>query len=148
MQINTQQIQTIHAMLPAAIKADKGLKMHLVSQFTGDPEKCSTKDLSFIQANELIYFLRTGNQPTDEAYAHFDIQNKQHRYILSLCHQMNWVCYDPKLRKTVADLKQLGGWLKKYGFRHMPLQAYTNQELPKLISQLEQVVQDHLRKTK
>ncbi len=34
----------------------------------------------------------------------------------------------------------LNGWCKQYGFKHKPLNSYTNNELPKLVSQFEAVL--------
>jgi hypothetical protein len=144
--VTTEQIKHIHTLLSDRVKADKELKQQLICQFTGDENKASTKDLTFIQANELIYLLSTGKMPTFEAYATFDKNNKSHMYMLSLCRQINWTCYSNKLHRVVVDLNQLGEWMKEKSFLHKPLMAYSKTDLVKLVSQLEIVVQKELSK--
>lgn len=134
--ISPAQIRTIHTLLPAHLK-DPELKAELVASFTEDPARHSTKDLNFHEAEDLIYFLKTGKNATYAHWATFDKANKQHRYILSLCHQIGWV--RPATGRMVADLESLGRWLRKYGYLHKSLQEYNSRELPKLVTQLEHV---------
>jgi len=138
--INAIQIKKIHASLPAAIKNDKELKEDLICQFTGDYNKCSTKDLTQEQANALIKFLAkdSGAAVVDD-WAKFDYKNKKHKYILSLCHQIGWVVYNSNLQKNTADLATFGNWLRKYGYKHKPLMQYNEVELSILVSQIEKI---------
>lgn len=138
--IGKKQIQTIHTLLPAVYKQDKELKANLIYQFTEDNTKTSTKDLTEQQADELIWFLKTGKRMDMSSYALFDNNNQQHLYMLSLCHQIGWVDFNDKLNRMVADLNTLGTWLQKYGYLHKALKQYTNKELPKLVSQFENFV--------
>ena len=141
--VTPEQIKMIHTLLRDEIKQDKDLKASLIVQFTEDENKTSTKDLTFVQANDLIYFLQTGKVPTNEAWATFDAKVRQHRYILSLCHQLDWV---QKENPKYVDLNHLGAWLKKYGYLHKPLKAYKYLQLPKLIRQLEYTRDAYLEK--
>ena len=136
MQIQPNQIKHIHTILPQMYKQDRELKQLLVVQFTEDDSKTSTKDLTSLQADELIYFLKTGNAITYTKYAFFDKDSQQHNYILSLCHQLGWVQKDNPAR---ACLETLGKWIKHYGYMHKPLKEYTAKELPKLVTQLERI---------
>jgi len=138
--ITVEQIRTIHTILPPQIKADSEAKADLISQFTGQEDKTSTRDLTYTQAEELITFLKTGKRPTRAHYAAFDQGNRQHKYILSICYQLGWVSYSDTLRRMLPDLEALGAWLHKYGYLHKALKQYTAAELPRLITQLEGVV--------
>lgn len=145
--VTAEQIKHIHAILPERYKKDKELKQSLVYQFTEDPEKISTKDLNYYQAEELIYFLKTGKVKDQSYYANFNVKNKQHMYILSLCHQIGWEVYSDVYRKLVVDLSALGGWLYKYGYLHKALMEYTESELPKLVTQFENMAKYKSKQT-
>lgn len=138
--ITTEQIRHIHTILPAQIKGDPEAKADLISQFTGQADKTSTRDLSATQAEELIYFLKTGKRPSRAHYAAFDASNKQHMYILSICHQLGWVSYNAAQGRMLPDLEALGSWLHKYGYLHKTLKEYTTAELPALITQVERMM--------
>lgn len=138
-QVSSLQIKTIHTLLPPHLK-DKELKAEFIASFTEDANRSSTRDLTFYEAEELIYFLRTGKNQTFAAFATFDHTNRQHRYILSIAHQLGWVVYHNGLKKMVPDLERLGAWLRKYGYLHQPLKAYTAEQLPKLITQFEKLL--------
>lgn len=144
--ITLQQIKTIHTILPYSVKNNPEAKADLVSQFTEDESKTSTKDLSKHQAEELIYFLKTGKARDWGYYAVFDVKNQQHKYLLSLCHQLGWVVYSEHYQRLVVDLKRLGSWLQKYGYLHKPLKEYNCHQLPKLITQFGNMVQSHTTK--
>ncbi|MCB9245955.1 MAG: hypothetical protein H6606_05945 [Flavobacteriales bacterium] len=139
MNITTEQIKVIHGRMPDHVKHDRELKQMMVSQFTGNPEMSSTRDLTYSQANELIKHL--GGRPIDmRTWAIFDPGNQQHKYILSLCYQLGWIEYNEKSGRNVPDLNRLGAWLKKYGYLHKRLKAYTAVELPKLVTQFEMLL--------
>lgn len=126
-------------LLPPYLKKNYDEKGNVVSQFTEDQDKRSTTDLTKLQADEFIHWLQFGNKLGTEQYAAFDKNKGQHKYILSLCHNIGWVQYSPRKRRNFPHLPTLGEWLKKSGYLHKPLMDYTAKELPKLIWQLEQV---------
>jgi hypothetical protein len=136
--VTTQQIRIIHTLLPSHLREAEA-KAELVASFTGDDQRHSTKDLTTYEADELIYFLKTGKNATHAHLAVFDLDNRQHRYLLSLCHQLGWVRAN-KSGRMVADLEALGRWLLRYGYLHKALKDYSLTELPKLVTQLENVL--------
>lgn len=138
--VTKHQIQIIHTLLPEHIKQDRELKEAFVVQYTQDPDKTSTKDLTYEQAHEMMTYLTNGRHISANEYGKFDYSKAQHRYIMSLCHQLAWVVFDPKLGRNVADIERLGTWLKKYGYLHKPLKKYTTNELPRLIKQMENML--------
>lgn len=143
--ITTDQIKKIHAILPAIYKENKELKESLVYQFTETEGKTSTKDLSIYQAEELIHFLQTGKVKDYSYFAKFDLSNKQHMYIFSLCHQIGWESFSEKYNKLVVDMAALGSWLFKYGYLHKPMIEYTSAQLPKLVTQFENLVRSKVK---
>lgn len=129
-QIRTnRQSQILHAMLKARGLMDD--KAEIVSGCT-DGRTTSTAELTVKEAADMIIFLANDNMV---AYARYDFNNKAHRKILSLCHELRWETPAGKV-----DLNRLGFWLAKYGKFHKPLNEYTQQELPQLITQMEQIL--------
>ena len=142
--ISLNQIKQIHTLLPLQVKNDPELKGDTVEQFTMDPDRRSVATMTHGEANELI--VQLGGKPEESkevdwaSYAKFDKDNKQHMYMLSLCYNIGWVRFDDKLQRNVADLSQLGAWLFKYGYLNKPLLQYSKTELPKLVTQLQNVL--------
>jgi len=140
--ITKEQIKRIYAMLPARIKGDKEEKEALIVQFTEDEEKRSTKDLTWLQAEELIISLG-GTNKKYLPYAKFDHKNSQHRKMLSLAITLGWAEYNEKYNKMVADLERLGGWIATMSIYKKPLLKHTKKELTQLIAQFEKVVKSY-----
>lgn len=143
MKILKHQIQIIHAILPAEIKNDPSEKKGLISQFTGNVNLTSTKDLTFDQANELIkslngnpiYNIQSG---VHKDYLKFDKSNKKHRTILSLAHQYGWEI--EKSGKLIVNMERLALWLINKAPVNKPLCKMTPWELSKTITALENMV--------
>lgn len=140
MRITNDQVKRIHVLLPEGIKRDKEQKANLMQQFTKDYRKTSTKDLTFIQANQLIK--RLGGKPLQyDNYAYIDFKNKQHRYIYSLLMQHGWTVYSQEHTKSIADLQRLSDWLKSHRSPvKKKLKDMTPKELSKIITALEQMM--------
>lgn len=112
---------------------NKDFKAALVEQITGDPKKISTLDLTPTQAASLIKTLCTN-------WAAFEVNNKQHMYVLSLLRQAGWVVEHPT-RGTVPDLSRLSNWLKSIKSPvKKPLNSMSPEELSTIINALEQIV--------
>lgn len=144
MNITNQQIQIIHALLPVAIKQDKFSKEQMISQYTGNRNKCSTKDLTHTQANQMITAL--GGKPVGyDHWAVFDKNNSQHKYILSLCIQLGWKEYAVEYNRYIANTHTLSEWLK--GNRSpvkKPLKKMSVKECSKVIGALESMLNKSL----
>ena len=68
--------------------------------------------------------------------------NKQRRKIFSLCHELGWT--ELVDDKQVVNDARLKGFLDKYGYLHKPLNFYTPQELPTLVTQFENMLTKQL----
>lgn len=147
MNITTDQTKYIHALLPEAIKNDKDQKTFIVSQFTRDTSKTSTKDLTFDQANAMIE--RFGGKPLYyDNWAFLDlVHNSQHKYIYSLLMQNGWTFFSHDRKRTLADLQRLSEFLKspkspvKKKIKNM-----SKTECSKIITALESMLQKELTK--
>ncbi|MBS9774998.1 MAG: hypothetical protein KGV59_07595 [Tenacibaculum sp.] len=114
-------------------------RLDFISDFL-QREVNSTKELSKVEADELLYFLNKGKTKNYE-WGHFDAQNSQHRTILSLCRQAQWVVSHDKYGE-VADLDRLSNFLKSPKCPvNKPLMKMTKQELSKVIVALEGIVE-------
>ena len=125
---------------------NKARKAEVVARFTGNLEKTSIKDLSHAQANAVISHL--GGLPIGKkTWGSFDIKIDSHRYVLSLCHQLEWT-KQTAAKGTVADLDRLGRWLesKKSPVRK-PLMEMKPGEVSTIINAMESMVKKEYSKT-
>ncbi len=136
--ITDQQIRIVHTLLPPQIKVDKEAKAELIAQFTEDNNKTSTKDLTWLQANQLIMSLGGTPITANRAYMCFDAKNSKHRAILSLCHQYGWEVYQKG--RYIADMHRLAEWLQHKSPVQKPLVEMTSKELSKVIVAMENMV--------
>ena len=123
------QIKKIHVLLPEHIKSDPAEKAAFVAQFTGDPTRTSTKQLTRSQADAMINYL-------DES------SDRMRKKILSICHDIGWETDEGKI-----DWDRLNAWLKKYGHKHKSnLNYYSKKELTVLVTQFEKLQQSEYEK--
>jgi len=121
----------------------KDTKEEWVQWATGDNEKISTNDLSFEQANKII--TEAGGTPYSkkgkaENWAFFDKDNGQHKYILSLCRQLNWTTPHERFGKVV-DLNRLSEWLKSSRSPvKKKLQKMDTVETSRIVAALEKMI--------
>ncbi len=110
-------------------------KNDLVLGFTNGRSE-SRADLSDAEASEMIQYLEK------VIGGHSEASNKMRRRIISYAHQMHWHLADTQ----AVDIKRLNNWCEKYGYLHKPLNNYSYDELPKLVSQFKAVFADTLSK--
>jgi len=105
------QIKYAHVLLGKEINLkDKEAKESVVFGYSKDPERVSTKKLTFQEMNQLIKDF--GGKPHKyEHWAIFDSQNKQHRLIMSLLQQIGWTTTLPSGRLG-ADMLRFSEFLK------------------------------------
>lgn len=135
---NYQKIE-LHRYL-YRLKIDEDLKRELISQYTKGCETSSTK-MTWKECENLITYLRNtynkikpGDTPVCVA------SDRMRKKILSICHEMNW------RKESKIDWDHLNSWLKKYGYLHKSLNAYKKEELPKLVTQFENLLTDYYAK--
>jgi hypothetical protein len=145
MKVDAQRIKIFHALLNK-----EGLMERKADILAGEGVE-STKQLSISQMDGLIEWLNGlgKNQDysglKDHQWALFNIDNRQHRYILSLCQQLGWQIWNTKYDRFVADLDHLGKWLKIYSNVKKPLMKQTRNELERTVYQFEQMVEKHFK---
>ncbi len=122
---------------------NKNTKEEWVQWATNDNSITSTNALTFEEANAIIK--QAGGVPSTKRdpetnWAYFDKDNGQHKYILSLCRQLNWQSPHKTLGKVV-DLERLSNWLKSERSPvNKPLQKMTASQVSKVIAALEGII--------
>lgn len=126
----TKQIACIRTLI---IKTGNiGNKETIISGFTNG-RTTSIKALEPDETTAVIKHLR--GMQTDNSK-----ETKMKNKILSLAHEMHW--HLPGTRKV--DMKRVDGWMKQTSYLKKPLDSYTYKELPKLVSQFENVYKYYL----
>ena len=123
-----------HLLLTQANK--KQHKAALVFSFTNGRSE-SSKDMTDQEAKELIHYLENINTADDPA-------DRMRKKIISMAREMGW-----ELRtatEKVADMHRIKNWVMKYGCLKKPLNDYNLTELPRLVTQFEQVYRDFLNR--
>jgi len=132
--INLKQLRAIHSLL-----GDNGLrdeKDSIVNAFTGGRTKHS-REMTSAEAAALIGHLKSLDQTEARS-------TKMRNKILSMAHEMDWrVATGSGVR--IVDMDRINNWCAKYGHKHKPLDDYTYSELPRLVSQFEEVYKSHLK---
>lgn len=136
MKITLQQNKTLHSLLSATgLLEDKAELVQLYSK----SRTSSARELTSIEANNIISHLRKFQGPKKEN----DPANKMRRKII---HQMRTIGYETPDR--TADMKAIYSWVEQYGYLHKHLNSYTLEELPRLVSQVEEMYKKELNRAR
>lgn len=133
--IEPKQIQQIQTICSKRF-SDRDARLEFFQSFFGQ-EITSTKQLSKRQADNLIYYLNTGEEPEYRSWAFFKKDDPRHGKILALAKEYNWID-----AKGWADLNQLGKWIAsgQCPVKGKCLMEMDNQDLSKVIHALQQMV--------
>lgn len=143
MKANYEQIKAISTLLGKHNLVDQ--KDSIIGSFTNG-RSTSRKDMTKAEAAALIGHLKSLD-PTDRR------SDKMRNKILSMAHEMGWnlsagfSMHEKGLPKSKIDMEHLNNWCVKSGYLHKKLDDYTYKELPRLVSQFEEVYKSYLRKT-
>lgn len=136
--IDKKQIKQLQTVISKTYPSREE-RLEFLSNFLGR-EITTTKDLSSIEAVEVIYFLNKGKVKPNSHWGYFDIQNSQHRNVLSLMRQANWTVPNEN-HGEVPDLERLSNFLKSPKSPvNKPLKQMKPTEVSKLIVALEGIV--------
>lgn len=148
MQVTKLQLRALHASLPKEIKENPDNKAAFIFSFTSDPNRTSSKNLTFSEANAILRNLgrKAFNKPYEptNSFAKFDAKESSHRKILSLLHEIGWL--SPRNPKF-ADLERFGIWLKDGKAPvNKPLLKQSKAEISKTIFALETMAKNYHKK--
>lgn len=128
---NQAQVTAIYTLLNKHGLRDE--KESIVSGFTAGRTD-SVRAMSFDEAAALIGHLKGLDQ--EEAGS-----DKMKNKILSMAHEMGW-----RIRGTEKiDMDHVNNWCKSLSYAKKPLDEYSYKELPKLVSQFEEVYKSYLK---
>lgn len=116
------------------LKIDKEQVEELAFQYSQGRTK-STRELSVQEFSSLVNHLeaiKKGMVKASEVKQKLpDPADRQRKKFLSTCYDLKWTT-NGKLNWI-----KINEWLQQYGYLHKPLNDYTLQELPKLVTQIE-----------
>jgi len=116
-------------------------KSNLVLSFTKGRTEHSS-EMTEGEAGELIKYLQ-GIERQAKA-SHAQRADDMRKKIISMAHEIGWEI--PGTNKI--DIQRIDRWAQKYGYLHKSFNSYTYQELPKLVSQFEQLYYSNLKTIK
>lgn len=128
---NPAQIKAIYTLLGQHNLRDE--KESIVKAFSGGRTK-SVTNLKLNEAAALIGHLKSLDEYDNRS-------TKMRNKILSMAHEMRW----RKQGTEDIDMDHVNNWCIAKGYLHKKLDDYTYQELPKLVSQFEEVYKSYLK---
>lgn len=124
-----EQNARLHGLL-GLLHIEPEQKEWLVEQFT-EGRATSTKDMSTTECQALIDHLAKVTVDTNA-----DRANVMRRKAFAIAHELGWETQDGKVDRARFD-----AWMIKYSYLHKAINQYTHNELPKLLTQLENITQ-------
>lgn len=141
MQVTKNQIKAINAILARTGQMDN--KPAIIANATNGRTTHST-ELTVTEAKALLSALNSHSARAE------DPRKKMFATIVRIAHNMGWVRTLTVVGSAGMEKKKdytiLHEWIAKYGYLHKPLNSYSYQELPRLISQIEAVYKHYLSK--
>lgn len=126
------QIAAIHTLLSKQGLKDE--KRDIVRSFTAGRTE-SVKEMRNEEAAALIGHLKSMDPEEKSA-------DKMRNKILSMAHEMGW----RKSGNERIDMDHVNGWMRSKSYLKKDLDAYRYGELPKLVSQFEEVYKSFIKK--
>lgn len=125
----TAQSNRLHGLI-GLLGIDSEQKQYLVEQYT-EGRATSTKDMSTTECQALIDHLAKVAIDTNA-----DRANVMRRKAFAIAHELGW-----EDDQGEVDREHFDAWLLKYGYLHKGINEYSHNELPKLLTQMEQLLQ-------
>lgn len=134
--IPLNKIKTLHLLLNRLNMNTADDKEQFAWQYS-DGRTTKTSELTIKEYSLLLLDLQKLTNKQDAA-------NAMRRKIISKAHEMSWTTLKNDIVK--ADIKRIDDWCKRYGYLHKGFNEYTAQELPRLVSQFDNVYRDFLKR--
>lgn len=118
-----------------------GNKYNLILGFTkGRTDK--SNEMSMDEAQELITYLKVFITNKDKLQLHQDeAANQMRRKIISMSHRIGWTTQPGKV-----DMDSINTWCREKSYLKKELNNYTYNELPKLVTEFQQVYKYYISK--
>ena len=105
-----------------------------------------SQDMSTGEIVELIRNLEAFQCGSNLPQNDFQKGDKMRKRVLSLFHQYGYTKYSHQKKRLIIDFEKLDGWMLKYSYLHKKLNKYKYNELPKLVKQVEFMLEKYLEK--
>jgi hypothetical protein len=137
---NVKQNRQLWAIVNS-LKIDKEQVEELVLQVSNGRTK-STRELDIMEFQSLVNHLNAIKAGATKAPVTKEVSkaDKMRKKILSICHEMNWK------KNQKLDWIRINDFLNKSGYLHKGLNEYAESELPKLVTQFEQLLKSYYAK--
>lgn len=112
-------------------------RKELVWEYSGE-RTSSTKYLRKYEFERLVEDLQ--NQYDDMNRKERNAADRMRKKFFHYAHLLGW-----ETKPGELDYDRINGWLKKYGYLHKGINEYSIEELPRLISQIQQL---YIKRTK
>jgi hypothetical protein len=132
----TQQNARLHKLL-TDLRMDAEAKRDMVSQFTDGRTESSSQMYSAECQRLIDYLQQQANQAQSQQAQSSDLMRKK---IIGFFRKKGHVSANGK-----TDMQAVHNWCVKHGYLHKPLNQYTYQELPTLVTQAERMYQSFLK---
>lgn len=138
-----RQNKVLHLYLSKA-GIDKQNKKILVREFTRGRSE-SSADMTYDERNNLIEYLKKLTKPTLRKEApkkteRTEKEDRMRKKVIALCYNLQMVKENGKI-----DMRRVNALCIEKGHKKKPLDDYTAEELPVLITQVERIVRDFLK---
>jgi hypothetical protein len=104
----------------------------------------NSSELTTEEIELLIHALETCGMEAVRPESDFLRGDTMRKRILSLFYQYGYTEFSAKKKRLVVDFERMDAWMLKYGYLHKNLNKYKYSELPKLVTQVEQVVTKYI----
>lgn len=128
-----KMLQTLRRQHGLDEETYRGMLAEATGGRTGSTKELSQKE-AFALIDGLVKALRQA-QGDSTWQQRNKAMDKMRRKIIGYAREMGW-WLPGEMR--VVDMERINGWCCKYGFGHKPINRYSYDELPKLVSQFEQ----------
>lgn len=141
--ITKQQIAAFHGLLRKHGLSDD--KADIVSQISNGRTR-STTQLTYSEAMGWINAMNSNNgeEAAIKKVSSEDPRKRMFNHIIAMAHEMGWIKQVNKVQKDgslklVKDYSDVHAWIEKYGYLKKPLNKYSYDELPALVTAFKSV---------
>lgn len=138
MEKTVEQLRSIFGMCKQ-LRIDSENRAEMIIEVT-DGRSSSAKDLSYHEAKELIRHLNTIAEGNGKGWNTKQWRmDKMRKKILSFFHEMGYA------QGGKLDMEKVNAQIEKLGYKKKPLNQYHYEELPKLVTQFENIRNSYLK---
>lgn len=143
------QNNKIYMLIAAVNKAGYLVEKAEIVSFITDGRTSSSKELTYQEALKLIHHLEEKlGQDAKKFKPASDSKraDNMRKNIIAICYELGWITNSEDLEEKKMNMAVIDSFLKSRGYLKKPLMEFTIKELPKLVTQFNQIL-EHSKKT-